>query len=271
MKTFAERTLINKLIFSFTLKIKPMNTQATLEQLKELKLHGMSRSYEAVLNLPSHQHPENHRLIAQLAEAEAQSRVHCKTQLCLKLSKLRYAAMIEEINYSNERSLSKEQIMQLADCAWIGRAENMLISGATGSGKSFLACAFGHQACVMGFKTLYLNMNRFAEKIMLSKLDGSFIKLLNQIEKVSLLILDDFGLAPLDQNTRLALLQILEDRYGRKSAIIASQLPVSKWYDCIAEPSLADAIMDRLLANAHRFELKGESMRKKTKPKNQYL
>lgn len=245
-----------------------MNTQATLEQLKELKLHGMSRSYEAVLNLPSHQHPEGHQLIAQLTEAETQSRVHYKTQLYLKLSKLRYAAMLEEVSYSKERSLSKEQVLQLADCAWIQRAENVLISGATGSGKSFLACALGHQACLMGYKTLYLNMNRFAEKIMLSKLDGSFIKLLNQIEKVSLLVLDDFGLTPLDQNTRLALLQILEDRYAKKSVIIASQLPVNKWYECIAEPTLADAIMDRLLANAHRFELKGESLRKKTKPKN---
>ncbi|HXH19299.1 MAG TPA: ATP-binding protein [Chitinophagales bacterium] len=158
-------------------------------------------------------------------------------------------------------NIPPKQLLTLADYACISRAENVLISGATGSGKSFLTCALGHQACVMVFKTLYLNMNRFAEKIMLSKLDDSFIKLLNQIEKVSLLILDDFGLTPLDQHTRLALLQVLEDRYCKKSVIIASQLPVSKWYECIAEPTLADAIMDRLLANAHRFELKGESMR----------
>ena len=136
------------------------------------------------------------------------------------------------------------------------------------SGKSFLACAFGNQACVMGYKTLYLNLNRFTERIIHSKIDGSCIKLLNQIEKVSLFILDDFGLAPLDQTTRLALLQILEDRYGKKSIVIASQLPIAKWHESIGEPTLADAIMDRLLANAHRFELKGESLRKKTKSKN---
>ena len=139
-----------------------------------------------------------------------------------------------------------------------------LISGATGSGKSFLACAIGHQACVMGYKTLYLNLNRFTEKIMVARLDGSFIKLLNQLEKVKLLLLDDFGLAPLDQNTRLALLQILEDRYAKKSVVIASQLPIAKWHEYIGEPTLADAIMDRLFANAHRFELKGESLRKKS-------
>lgn len=245
-----------------------MNTTITLEQLKELKLAGMARNYESVLQLPLHQQPEGHALIAGLTEAEIQNRVHYKTQLYLKLSKLRFQAMIEQISFGKERGLSKEQLHQLNDCTYIERAENILISGATGSGKSFLACAFGHQACVMGYKTLYLNLNRFTERIIHSKLEGSFIKMLNQIEKISLLILDDFGLSPLDQNTRLALLQILEDRYGKKSIIIASQLPIGKWHESIAEPTLADAIMDRLLANAHRFELKGESLRKKTKPKN---
>lgn len=241
-----------------------MNTTATLEQLKELKLQGMARSYEAVLQLPVNQHPEAHHLIAQLSEAERQNRVQYKTQLYLKLSKLRYAGSLEEISYSASRNLTKEQVLQLADCSYIDRSENILISGATGAGKSFLACALGHQACAMGYKTLYLNLNRFTEKIMVAKLDGSFVKLLNQLEKVSLLILDDFGLAPMDQNTRLALLQILEDRYNKKSVLIASQLPISKWHEYIAEPTLADAIMDRLMANAHRFELKGESLRKKS-------
>lgn len=241
-----------------------MNTTATLEQLKELKLQGMARSYEAVLQLPVNQHPEAHYLIAQLSEAERQNRVQYKTQFYLKLSKLRYAGSLEEISYSASRNLAKEQILQLADCSYIDRSENILISGATGAGKSFLACALGHQACTMGYKTLYLNLNRFTEKIMVAKLDGSFVKLLNQLEKVSLLILDDFGLAPMDQNTRLALLQILEDRYNKKSVVIASQLPINKWHAYIAEATLADAIMDRLMANAHRFELKGESLRKKS-------
>ena len=127
-----------------------------------------------------------------------------------------------------------------------------------------MACALGNQACALGYKTLYMNLNRFIEKIVHAKLDGTFIKLLNQLEKINLIILDDFGLAPLDQNTRLALLQILEDRYAKKSTIIASQLPIANWYESIGEPTLADAIMDRLLTNAHRFELKGESLRKKT-------
>jgi DNA replication protein DnaC len=241
-----------------------MNTTATLEQLQELKLQGMARSYEAILQLPVHQHPEGHALIAQLVEAERQNRTHSKTQLYLKLSKLRYSGSLEEISYKADRNLPKEQILQLADCSYIDRSENILVVGATGAGKSFLACALGNQACVMGYKTLYLNLNRFMEKIMLAKLDGSFVKLLNQFDRASLLILDDFGLAPMDQNTKLALLQILEDRYNKKSIIIASQLPINKWHEYIAEPTLADAIMDRLMANAHRFELKGESLRRKS-------
>lgn len=245
-----------------------MNTTTTLQQLRDLHLDGMARAYESVLQLPSHQHPESHMLIAQLADAEKQNRTQYKTQLFLKLSKLRFASSLEEVAFSKERNLSKDQIAQMADCSFIDRAENILISGATGAGKSFLACALGHQACVMGYKTLYLNLNRFTEKIMVAKLDGSFVKLLNQLEKVKLLILDDFGLAPLDQNTRLALLQILEDRYAKKSVMIASQLPIAKWHDYIGEPTLADAIMDRLFANAHRFELKGESLRKKSVKKS---
>ena len=138
----------------------------------------------------------------------------------------------------------------------------------TGCGKSYLACALGRQACCLGYRTEYLNMNRFIERITLSKLDGTFLRLISRLEKNDLIIFDDFGLQPVDANTRLALLQILEERYERKSIIIASQLPVNKWYDYIGEPTFADAIMDRLLSNANRIDLKGESLRRKTKNKN---
>jgi len=240
-----------------------INTDQTLEKLQQLKLFGMAQAYETTLVLPSHELPTANELMARLVEAEQLSRIQQRTQMYLKLSGLRYDALLEQIKCSSERNLTRDQILALADCTFIPRAENILITGSTGCGKSYLACAFGRQACTLGYKTLYLGMNRFTEKLALSKLDGSYIKLLNQIEKIPLIILDDFGLVPLENHARTALLQLLEDRYGKRSTIITSQLPVAKWYQYINEPTLADAIMDRLSGSAHRFELKGESLRKK--------
>lgn len=244
-----------------------MNTQITLDQLRELKLQGMADAYQAILSMPVQQQPTLHQLVARLSEAEAQHRLHLKTQTYIKQSKLRYHAVLEQVQCSTARNLHQEKLMAIADCSFIERNENILITGATGCGKSYLACAIGRQACSMGYKTLYLGMTRFLERIAQTKLDGTYIKMLNQIEKTHLLILDDFGLHPMDKVTRLALLQMLEDRYGLKSTLICSQLPVEKWYTYIAEDTIADAIMDRLSANAHRFELKGESLRKKKSEK----
>ena len=245
-----------------------INTDQTIEQLKQLKLLGMAQAYGTTLTLPSHELPTAHELMAVLVEAEQQNRTQQRTQLFLKLSGLRYDAVLEQIKCSPERNITRDQILVLADCTFIQRAENILITGSTGCGKSFLACAFGRQACTLGYKALYLGMNRFTEKLSLSKLDGSYIKLLNHIEKMPLIIIDDFGLIPLENQARTALLQVLEDRYGKRSTIITSQLPVNKWYQYINEPTLADAIMDRLSGSAHRFELKGESLRKKKIEKN---
>ncbi len=240
-----------------------MNTENTVNELQQLKLKGMVQTYQQILSMPQQQQPGIRHLMAQLTEAELQSRIHNRTQMYLKLSKLRYDAVLEQVQCTSDRNLSKESIEAISDCGFVKRAENILITGATGCGKSYLACAIGRQACAFGHKTMYFSMGKFLEKITLCKLEGTLLKFLNQLEKINLLVLDDFGLQPLDATSRLALLQIIEDRYGKKSMVITSQLPVGNWYEYIGESTIADAIMDRLSVNAHRFDLKGESLRKK--------
>lgn len=241
-----------------------MNTQETILQLEELKLKGMAECYKSLQSLPASEWPSADMLVARLAESERQYRSRKRTEMYLKTSKLRYNTVLEDVICSQERNLTKDMLMQLVDCSFIDRAENVLIDGKTGCGKSFLACALGRQACFMGHRVEYFSMNKFIERIALAKLDGSMMKVVNHIQRNDLVIFDDFGLQPLDNNSRLALLQILEDCYQRKSVIVTSQLPVSKWYDYINEPTIADAIMDRLTAGGvHRIELKGESLRRK--------
>lgn len=240
-----------------------MNTENTLFQLQQLKLKGMYGQYEKVLAMPQQEQPGTHQLMAQLAEAEIQSKLHNRTEMYLRMSKLRYDAVLEQVHCTADRNLNRETIMAVSDCGFVRRAENILITGATGCGKSYLACAIGRQACAFGYKTIYFSMSKFLEKVALSRIEGTLLKFLAQIEKTHLLILDDFGLHPLDADSRLVLLQILEDRYGKKSIVITSQLPIANWYEYIGESTIADAIMDRLSVNAHRFELRGESMRRK--------
>ena len=240
-----------------------MNQQSTLEQLQELKLTGMAKRYEAIMKQPVHQQPEPHTIIGLLTEAEAGYRVHQRTQLYLRHSKLRYNDTPEQINCTPGRGITKEILSTLSDGVIIEKSENLLITGATGCGKSFFACAMGRNACLLGYRTLYYSMNRFIEALSAARLDGTYIRWLNTIAKTPLLIIDDFGLQPLNNDMRLTLLQILEDRFAKGATIVTSQLPVNKWYEYINEPTLADAICDRLTSNAHKIELKGESLRKK--------
>lgn len=240
-----------------------MNTTETLQQMQQLRLQGMYQAYHSQLELPLDQQLEGHDLVAQLIQSETLNRTNEKTAYYLKLAKLRLPATAQQIECSQARNLTKQQLATLLEGHYLQSGENVLINGSTGSGKSYLACALGHQACMQGYKTTYLNMNRLIEKVTLSKLDGSYIKLLNHLERQTLIILDDFGLQNLGQDVRLTLLQLLEDRYGKKSIIVTSQLPVAKWYEYINDPTLADAILDRLTANAHRIELKGESLRRR--------
>jgi len=240
-----------------------MNTDQTIEQLKTLRLTGMARRYEAVAALPIQDLQDVHELLASMVQAEIEYREHSRTQKYLKASRLRYNALPEEVICNLERGITREQILRLSDGTFIQRSQNVLITGSTGSGKSFLACALGRSACLLGYKTLYISMNRFMDLVMQSRLDGTYLKWIKSISTQKLLILDDFGLKEVSAEARLALLDILEDRYENSSVIITSQLPVEAWYNFIDEPTLADAIMDRLTASAHRLPLQGKSLRKK--------
>lgn len=244
-----------------------MNTQATLEKIRQLKLMGMAHAYQAFLSLPFQQQSTSSvsTMLATFIEAEVLERQARKTLATVRAARFRYQANLEEVEYLPERNLDKNLLLLLWDASFVKRGENLLITGATGSGKSFLATAIGYRACEQGWKVGYFSMPKLLQVLHLCRADGTLIKLMTKLEKINLLVLDDWGLYPLDSASRLTLLQLIEDRHGKQSTIITSQLPVSNWHEYIGEPTIADAILDRLLQKTHRVELKGESMRRRIK------
>ena len=244
-----------------------MSIQTIVTQLKELGLEGMAESFDATMALPIQKRPSIERAVEKMIESEICMRDRKLSERLVKAAKLRYNVYIENITCSTARNLTEAQLGELADCSFVRRGENLLITGLTGCGKSYLACALGRQACTLGLSTLYLSMNHFADELSKAKLEGTMEKLLQKLGKKRLLIFDDFGLHALTQEARIALLTILEDRYGEKSVIITSQLPLERWYDYIAEPTLADAIMDRLINSSTHIRLEGETMRGRKRKK----
>ena len=239
-----------------------MNTQKTLEQLRSLRLTGMARRYEAAIALPAHEIMEPHSLVSIITQAEVEYREQSRTQKFLKASKLRYNALPEEIICNPERGITREQILRLSDGAFIDLAQNVLITGSTGTGKSFAACALGRSACLLGYRTLYFGMSKFLETLAQARLEGTYLKWLKSMSTIKLLIFDDFGLKEFNSDARIALLDILEDRYGIGSTMITSQVPVENWHSLFKDKTHGDAILDRLTGGAaHRIELKGKSMR----------
>lgn len=240
-----------------------MNTEQTLEKMRELRLFGMHEAYKT--SSKQHQQLSNDELMALLIDAEWQDKQHRKIKRLTTQARFRYKASVNELDYQTSRSINKDLLVRLSTCQFIKQCENVLISGPTGVGKSFIASALGHQACNIGYKTAYFNAMKLFAYLKSSRADASYAKTLRQIEKADLLIIDDFGLQNLEPDQRNMLMEIIEDRHNRKSTIIASQLPVKAWYEVIGENTIADAILDRLVHTAHRIELTGESMRKKKK------
>lgn len=240
-----------------------MESNVIIMQLKSLKLPGMAEAAGDLLKLPTHMRPSLELALARLIEAEVRSRDDSRTARLLKAAKLKMKPLIEDVICSTARNLTKEQLTTLADCGFIRRGENLLLTGLTGTGKSFLANALGLQAIKLGLRVLYLSMNHFTDELRMAKHDGTFEDLLKRLDRNDLIIFDDFGLQQMDENTRIALLTLLDDRYEKKSVIITSQLPIDKWYDYIAEATLADAIIDRLYNSSHHIALEGPSLRKR--------
>jgi DNA replication protein DnaC len=243
-----------------------MNTEI-LDKMRSMRLSGMHRAFKMCIETAKNEQLTADEITTLLVNSEWDDRHNRSIDRTMKNARFRYKATIEQVDFTLERGIDKNQIHRIADGEFITRKENILITGSTGTGKSFLASAIGHQACQLGFKVLYTNASRLFTQLKMARADGSAMKELLKIEKQDLLILDDFGIQPFDQASRASLLEVIEDRHGKRSTIFTSQLPVSSWHELIGEKTVADAILDRIVHGALRLELKGESLRK-NKSKN---
>lgn len=237
-------------------------THEIIQLMQQLRLTGMRAAFESLVATKNMDRTGNDELLNLLLQAEYDERESHKANRRLQNARFRIRASMEEIDFLTSRGINKNQLLRLTDGFFVKNAENILITGPTGIGKSFLASAIGHQVCKLGYKTNYFLAQKLFAMLRMSKADESYSRLMKRIEKQDLLIIDDFGMQPMDDQNRMMLLEIVEDRHQFRSTIISSQLPVEKWYDIIGESMVADAILDRLVHTAHRIELSGESMRK---------
>ena len=239
--------------------------ELTLSKMNQMKLYGMHGAFKTAIETGKTDHYTIDQFMAMLIESEWDDRNNRKTERMINNARFHYKASIEDIMYDQNRNLNRNSIIRLADCDYINKNENLLITGSTGVGKSYIATALGYQACINGYRTMYFNTTKLFAKLKMAKADGSYLKEIAKLERQHLLILDDFGLQPLDSQNRMILMELIEDRNGKGSVIVTSQIPVKGWYDLIGEKTIADAIMDRLVHQSHRIELAGESMRRKKK------
>ena len=241
-----------------------MNKES-LEKMSRMRLSGMHHAFETCIENNQMEQFTNDELVHHLVHSEWDARKDRAVQRGLKNANFRYNASLEQLDYAQGRGIDKNQVQRLSDCEFIQNGQDLFITGSTGTGKSFLASALGQQACLLGYKVLYTNTTKLMSYLKMAKADGAHLKELTKIEKQDALILDDFGVQPLDPQSRGLLLDIIEDRHGRRTTIITSQVPVKKWHEVIGEKTLADAILDRIVHQSIRIELYGESLRKKQK------
>ena len=239
-----------------------MLTHPTLDQLHELGPHGMANGFKMLEQNPEARTLEHAEWLGLLLQHEQTLRRQKRFEARAKNARLRHNASVEDTDYRASRGLDRAMFLKLASCDFIRERRNLLITGSCGVGKSWLGCALGHKACREDFPVLYYRAPRLFAELALARGDGRYAKRLRSLARVDLLILDDWGPEQLTAEQRRDVLEIVEDRYDKRSTIITSQLPVAQWYDVIGEPTLADAILDRVVHNAYRIELKGESMRK---------
>ena len=237
----------------------------TLTKMKQMKLYGMHGTFKTAIETGKTDDYTLDQFISMMIEAEWDDRQTRKIARAITNARFHYKASIENIIYEEPRNIDKNKLLRLAECGFVEQNENIIITGSTGVGKSYIATALGYQACIEGYRVMYFNTTKLFSKLKMAKADGSYLKELAKLERQHLIILDDFGLQLLDSQNRIALLEIMEDRNNKGSIIITSQLPVKGWYEIIGEKTIADAILDRLIHQSLRVELAGESMRRKRK------
>ncbi len=240
-----------------------MFIQPPLDTLNRLKLHGMAAAFSEQMTQSAAAGLAFEERMGLLVEREALYRDNRRLARLLQLAQLKARATLEDIDFRSRRGLDRAQLASLGSCDWVRSGQNLLIHGATGCGKTFLACALAQQACRQGLSALYVRAPRLFEELNLCHADGSFTQRLASIAKTHLLVIDDFAISAIGPRERTDLLELLDDRVGARSTLITSQLPIENWHDYIGDPTLADAILDRLLHSAHQIHLEGESMRKR--------